>query len=350
LPAARRKLACLVVLLTMLALAAPSAAQQPPPPNAPEFPQPVAPSLLDEAVATDNDLPFLTEPLAAWGRWQGRAGVLLLNRTSPSSVDLSWRVYHAGRDATDFNFPLAASPDISLRRPGAGFDLDFRYFGVLNSTAQWAPQTTESSVYAYGLPPILLTSTGALNSTLQSAELNLRWLVGPNISQLIGFRYVQFRERMSIAAQTDVGSSETVRAYDVSGRNEMFGVQIGNELRLLQYRNRLQLLADVKVGLFGNAASSSQFESYHSSSSSSWDYGWFSVANRGGVAFVGDINLTATYQILEHVALRGGYQLLILVGTATAADQLRDSFASFGTYSAGTVVYHGAMAGLEWAW
>lgn len=354
-PAKFASVALLVGVLVTFALAdAPLAAQETA--MATDLAPPEASTFLDEAIATDaGETPAAFSETPAWGDWQARVGALLLNRISPRSLRLSPLFYYdsAGINATDFNFPLSASPDISLRRPGERVDLDFRYFGVQNATAHTQPRMVTEIVPTewFTLGPTIntITTRGGLNSTLQSAELNLRWQFRPNISQLVGFRYLQFRDRMQLQQDADLDHWLFSTGYDASGRNEMFGMQIGNEYRLLQFRDKLMIQADIKAGIFGNVASSSLYR-YVDEPGSGYSADWFSSARRGGVALVSDINLTATLQLNEHVALRGGYQLLGLVGIATAADQFRNSSSSFSTQIGDSTLYHGAMVGLECAW
>ena len=69
------------------------------------------------------------------------------------------------------------------------------------------------------------------------------------------------------------------------------------------------------------------------------------------MAFVGDINLSASVQLTRTIALRGGYQLLWLAGIATATDQL-PSISNFPmvTVTDGSVFLHGATVALECGW
>ncbi len=345
--ATRAGLGWIVCLAAVLMFATASRAQEElQTPGGSEFAGPETNSFLDEAIVTDAD-EFLAEPLPEWGGWRARLGIMLLNRTSPAAMDFSNLLYPSSFNATDFNFPISVAPDISLRRPGARYDLDFRYFAA-NSIAQLPTRTIQLPWYS--VPPTF-TGSGALKSTLQSAEFNLRWPVGPNIAQLVGFRYLQFREKMIVAEETDFGSSQSIDSYKTSGRNEMFGLQIGNEIRWLYY-GRFQLQSDVKVGIFGNAASASQTRTHNPSGPLyNYSYDYSRAGQRAALSFVGDVNLTATWQIRKNLALRGGYQVLILTGTANAPDQAEANYWwPTVVNTSGAVVYHDAMTGLEWSW
>jgi hypothetical protein len=74
--------------------------------------------------------------------------------------------------------------------------------------------------------------------------------------------------------------------------------------------------------------------------------------NRGDVTFVGEIGVTGAYQWTEHLAIRGGYQLLWIQGVAVASDQIPvvDVFAQTGLNTNGNVFYHGALMSLDLTW
>jgi len=65
--------------------------------------------------------------------------------------------------------------------------------------------------------------------------------------------------------------------------------------------------------------------------------------NLAEVAFVGEAGITSTLRISECVALRGGYQVLVIDGVG----QGLDAYLSPGL-SADTLVYHGLQFGLEY--
>lgn len=324
-----------------------------------EFVEPVLITDFDETSAAQADEFESDVGVPAWGDWQVRFGALLLNRTGTQQHVLSNHFYFRDSriNASDFDFPLSAASDIGLRLPGELFDLDFRYFGVQNATAEIGPvATSERGLYYwswYNFPPpnYPVTTRAALTSSLQSAELNLRgeWL--PRLSWLVGFRYLQFRERLRLTQDVNWPISGTMTTgYDVSGRNELFGLQFGNECLLWDYRNRLRVDAFIKAGVFGNAASSSQYSFYSFSSSPQYNWGHSWSAERGGLALMSEVSLSASFRIRDHVTLRAGYELLVLSDTATAIEQFGNSRTTFRTNDLEAVLFHGALVGLECAW
>jgi hypothetical protein len=314
-----------------------------------------SPQTTAEAAAVWQDGPWGADaaqasgvsPLAAWGRWRVRAGALLLNRTKPEGEDLSG-LFLAGyqANAADFNFPLSGAVDVALRQPGQWADLDFRYFGVSQATAMIGPFTGE--LVDIGVPGFVPdVAEASLMSGLQSAELNLRRAVWPNVALLAGFRYVQFRE--TLESSEDLGPGLVLAGTEIKAANELFGFQIGTEALIFEY-HRLRFEGAAKAGIFGNAASTSA-EAFADVDPFAISVG--ADASRGSVAFVGDVNLTATYQLGQHFAVRGGYQLLWLSGVATATEQVPQLDVSpdqFHTTTGGSGFFHGAMVGLEAGW
>ncbi len=312
-------------------------------------------SFLQEPVVDDAES-MVTSILEARSRWQTRVGALFLNRSSVRRYGFSnlfpFSIYSTPSliyNAADFNFPSAVSVDTSVRYTAVWSDIDFRYFGVLQATSAVGPF---SAIYAgnFGMSSSVAHFTASLESSLQSAELNLRREVVPNVALLAGFRYVQFRESLISSQEVIYGSqgSVTTMGLDWRAQNELFGLQVGAEGLLLSYADRLRIEAAAKAGVYGNAASSSLFFEYQGSSFTSGNY-W--NAFRGNAAFVGDVNLTATFQFTRHVALRTGYQLLWLSGVASGTEQLQTlSAQTFGTYSSSEILFHGALVGVECNW
>ena len=105
-----------------------------------------------------------------------------------------------------------------------------------------------------------------------------------------------------------------------------------------------------KAGIFGNAA--------EQHSDPIVDFPAFVVRpgrseSTGNVAFVGDLNLTAIYQINAVWGARLGYNLIWIDGVALAPDQLdftNTTTSGSGIDTDGGVFLHGVSAGLEARW
>ena len=110
-----------------------------------------------------------------------------------------------------------------------------------------------------------------------------------SFKSIYGFRYLNVNEDFAIVA-TDFQESTSV--YDVDTNNNLIGGQIGNRVR--RSCGRWSWEGTGKVGLFGNAAKQEDDPIV--------DFPNFVVRpgrteSEGNLAFVGDFNLTAIYQI-----------------------------------------------------
>ena len=172
---------------------------------------------------------------------------------------------------------------------------------------------------------------------------------GPGCSRsvewLYGFRYLNLNEDFTIVS-TDF--QESTSTYDVQTNNNLFGAQVGSRVR--HSRGRWSWEGASKAGIFGNAA--------EQHSDAIVDFPAFVVRparseSGGNVAFVGDLNLTAVYQINNVWGARLGYNLIWIEGVALAPDQL--DFTNTTTSGSdlstdGGVLLHGINAGLEARW
>jgi hypothetical protein len=68
-------------------------------------------------------------------------------------------------------------------------------------------------------------------------------------------------------------------------------------------------------------------------------------------AFQGEIGLMAIFQVTDCLSARLGYQAMWLDGIAIASDQVENVNPRIDTkpYMGGTLLYHGATAGFEYA-
>ena len=107
--------------------------------------------------------------------------------------------------------------------------MEFRYFGLEHATASLGPILSSDGI-ALNVPdddptfdPTAVEMTGA--SSLQSFEWNLRRNVSPRLTWLAGLRYICFRDAMGLRA-----GDPTLTNYGsvlFGARNNLFGLQIG---------------------------------------------------------------------------------------------------------------------------
>jgi hypothetical protein len=162
-----------------------------------------------------------------------------------------------------------------------------------------------------------------------------------------GFRYLSLREDLRISGEKPVLGAVETGYYDTASRNDLFGAQLGGRIR--RCYGQFSWEATAKAGIFGNQAGQEQVFI---------DYPDFPLrpntsSNGCSVALVGELNLTAIYQLNETWGLRLGYNLIWIEGVALAPDQLDFSF----TPTSGTGLnrndgffMHGVNVGVEGRW
>jgi hypothetical protein len=127
--------------------------------------------------------------------------------------------------------------------------------------------------------------------------------------------------------------------------NRLYGGQLGMDLNLLNSNGPLRINAGFKTGVYGNVADNDFTANAIYASNS---------ANDTPTAFVGDITISASYQLTKHCAIRGGYQLLWLDELALASDNAVHKevvgAGPAGIVTDGDLFYHGATAAMEFAW
>lgn len=278
--------------------------------------------------------------------WTFRGGAIFLQRSRPADANLA--ILASGLpllNARDFGFDAQSGWDLgAVRRLDDEYSLDFRYFQVDGWDDSLASAPVDFSAVAFpggifsgvGFAHI---ATASYNSLLRSAEFNVRRERSDWLTLLAGFRYVNLQESLVV---DQVGFF----SHRVDTRNHLYGGQVGAEV-FFGARGKIRLDGWAKAGIFGTDAHSD-----YSFSDIVFPFNGFNAAGRQGqVSFVGDLGLTASYRLTDHIVLRGGYQLLWIDGVALASDQFNvQPVDGFGVGTTGGAFYHGALAGLEVSW
>lgn len=289
--------------------------------------------------------------------WTVNVGTAVLHRSTPRPEDVIQKIYSVSQgwvtalDASEFHFNWDAGLDVSairrLDRCQYIDAVDFRYLGVPDSEAETALHVNtqwRTPLSAGGLPAATIETS--YTSQLNSAEFNVRresawcWL-----TWTAGFRWIALDEEMDLNYR--LGHSTRVSTYKYTTDNDLYGGQIGAVAVLLDDCGPWRIESTVKAGLYGNV-SNNRFHVFDS-------FGQHAlVASDDGnaAAFAGDIGLVASYQLTNHIALQGGYQLLWLQGVAVAGDQpsTASPVTHVGLQNDGSVFYHGALASVVLTW
>jgi hypothetical protein len=289
--------------------------------------------------------------------WTVNAGTVILHRDTPRPSPIILRVPAGATllDASDFSFNWAAGADIEVVRRVDNYEaidaIDFRYFGVQSLEADSSIDTGTFWRQAYAHQGAFLRSqiNTVYSSQFHSAELNVfRDSAYSRLTWLAGFRWIGMDEQMDLTCRTgSPGNYGNPFSYNYGTRNNLYGGQIGTALKLWDHGGPFRINCLTKAGLYGNSATN-QYDGVDSLGR----YVLFTTDRSSPLAFAGDINLTAAYQLSKHIALQGGYQLLWVQGVAVAGDQTAAiNIANHnGIADNGGVFYHGAMASVNFTW
>ena len=281
-------------------------------------------------------------------QWTVRAGAILLQRDQPDALvlarPLGGLIQVSGGE--DFDFGVAGGPDISVeRRMGNSCNsIEVRYFGALD----WSSRVDYGATGDIEIGPIdiplAIDVISQYDSKLDNVEINWRHQHSDRLTVLAGFRYLRLDESLSYDVDFLVPNLSGVN-WDTD--NDLYGAQMGADLKLWRVGGPLSINGIFKAGIFGNSADNN------------FNYDVLGTpivegsASDTSVAFVGEMGINAAYQVTRHFAIRGGYQVLWVNEVALASDQanvqLQTSDIDAITTS-GDVFYHGALVGGEFTW
>ena len=186
-------------------------------------------------------------------------------------------------------------------------------------------------------------------SQLYNAEVNVRWRPWDRLTLLAGFRWVNLTEDL----QGTLPPQRTVPFWDTQTKNNLYGLQIGAEGKLLE-RGRFSIGCVGKAGLYDDHAEEATTVSIYRLLFG--DSAWTDHA-----AFVGEIGVQCKYELTQRLSLRAGYEAIWLQGIAVAPGQIPDtichssldlwkiSVQATGVNCSSGAFYHGAIAGLEYS-
>ena len=280
--------------------------------------------------------------------WTVTADALFLERRDPAAVVWADNVANPAQDLTRRISTSVFRPALTCLTRGFGCDnaIEIRYFGIDDWNATSIATTTPGDLLRVNAAvPVFTFSGDAISGTyasqLHNVEINGLRQLNDRLSLLAGFRYAELDEH----AAANLVNSAVPFNYDSTTRNRLFGFQLGGQATLWNQCGPFTLDAVGKAGIFSNSAAQN----------GAFSTGLVTLPATGRddrTAFIGEVGVTGTYQLTDHLAVRGGYRLLWIDGVALASDQLSVSdFANnAGFNGSGDAFYHGAFAGLEYVW
>jgi hypothetical protein len=279
--------------------------------------------------------------------WTVKAGALIMQRSAPQPNILIQDTVTGATvaNARNYNFNWDGGVDISAIRRFGDNALEVRYFGIDGWRA--TQEFTTPGIWNFPTnPPLFGLGVADIESVytsrLYNAEINLRHNVNDRIQLLAGFRWLELHENLNFNA--DFGGNQAVITENTD--NHLYGGQLGADMRLWNRGGPFSIDGVFKAGVYGN--SSDNTFGVNQAIGPAFGAG----QAKGQVAFVGEIGLTAVYQWSDHIALRGGYQVLWVDGVSLASDQLPaiDVVNASGIDTTGDAFYHGAMMSVDFTW
>lgn len=304
--------------------------------------------------------------------WTGRADLLLMWRNAPPAQPL----YSAFDPATStigapiFNAnqlesTLAAGPRFSLfRTDRCGHAWETTYFRAFNFRSQEQLPIVPNG-YALTPPGVFgnsFTNVSAaaanLGSGIQSWELNHRRKVANNLSLLAGFRWVEWRESLSLldaAVDPNVPSDIYFDSYSTNCMNSLYGGQIGFDTHLIQLGSWLRVDSWMKGGAYyNNAVQTSVYQTGIIGGAA--EPAIQTSAQIGAAAFVGELGMMGSIPLTRHLDLQFGYLGLWLESLAQPTNQLFGQTLVSGQPASGSItttggtVVQGFTLGLAGRW
>ncbi len=242
---------------------------------------------------------------------------------------------------SDFGFEFDAGPEFILaRRFANGLVVEGRYFSDEEASSTFnIPSINTFRVAGIG---VTILGGGSINSTyttdFESTEVNFKYPLTEGCYLLAGFRSLQLQDRL----RSDLATPVTFVEWDED--NDLNGAQMGLDMNMYSPGLRLRLDGVLKAGVFGNSEEN-RFRSTIVASDRDTSH---------DTSFIGEIDFTASCQITQHIAARGGYMVL-WIDNAALADNAASTTVQVagGTNSPvnnGDLFYNGAIASLEFGW
>jgi hypothetical protein len=252
-----------------------------------------------------------------------------------------------------------------------GLALEVSYFGLFGGNASAsATQPNPSAFLTLGgnlVGNVFVDMSGVQmtdSSWVQSLEINLPCCCGccndcrdacgcgelscQSFEWFTGFRYLVLGDDLDISAERVVSGAVEEGSYNIRTVNQLFGVQAGARWR--RTWGRVGWEATVEAGVYANDMEETQTVT---------DFPNFALrptvsGSEVGVAFVGELDLSALYRLTDAWNLKAGYTLIGIQGVALGPDQLDFAFAASPSgnevHNGGGMILQGLNLGVEARW
>jgi hypothetical protein len=255
----------------------------------------------------------------------------------------------------EFDHEFVPRFNFVLHQP-SGFDFVFNYFDSERwKASEMVVSETEITVSA---PNILIDNFNAArftySSQLSSSEYLVQCRVAPRLTVNAGVRWIEFSE---VLFQEDnfPNLDVFVPSYSILVENRMLGAQLGIQATLFYLGDYLSIDAQVKGGYYINEA-----EHRIDELAGQTLIGPIAAEVDDENATVMEVHVAATVRFNDHVKIWAGYNVMWMIGVATAPQQIpgNDVFGpgalvrlgpvgALSVDTADTVLLSGANCGLE---
>jgi len=278
--------------------------------------------------------------------WTASADAMIMSRSGGgSSIIIETPRGEELLNSNGFNFSWAAGPRVGIVAEDVCCccDVEASYFGIDEWSAEKEITVPDGGAFflfhnqeALGMPAGNIANFNYI-SRLHSAEINLRHPVWESLSLLMGFRCVELHEELNYISTNPTRHVE-IMYLDDNVDNHLYGGQIGMNVAFVN-TCRCSIEGVIKAGVYGNDADLAMvFEQVHLGDKTNH------------TAVLGEIGLMGIFQVTDHLSARLGYQAMWLDGIAIASDQVENvAYSNSKPYMGGTLFYHGATAGFEYA-
>lgn len=260
-------------------------------------------------------------------------------------------------DVNQINPPVSVGPRLNLilnitQCHGIEANwFDVQTFAGTADLAQGANQYSMDNLAGMTYSDIDAAAIGQ-TAAFKSFELNWRRRTCTPFTWLAGFRWVEWDQTLEILdTYTDTTVPEPISGIDAASvvtGNNLWGGQIGVDALLWNTGGRLTFNGIAKAGVFYNYQAFQNTDLYGDR-----EFGSFSAA-ASGTAFLGEVGINGTVQILKWLYWRAGYNFFWLSGVAVPAAQLsitnQPDPPTTALNHSGSVLLHGVNTGLEARW
>ena len=279
--------------------------------------------------------------------WTVQAGVVYWWRDQKSNPPI---LMDGGFNGEYFanEFDFMESPNVDSNLSNIGLDISLRHddcCGCGTEIRYLRAHTSDNSAYGGVLvgaatnPPTALFNT-AWNLNYESDVDSLEFLKHHCCGKFdlsYGLRYVNLDERLAL--------NDGAAALAFNAENNLYGFQLGADGLLWDNCCGLRLHGSAKAGVYYNDADASGVNIIGALRGNGSD---------DNVGFVGELDLTAVYDVHCNLSLLAGYRLLVFDGVAIATNQV----GQVGNLGAAplapvgvdwnTLFYHGLQVGVEY--